>query len=186
MILVCGGLADPVTELVCARLDECGYAYRLLDLGTYPSGFAVKWHWQGKYPTGYVAGPGWRLDLEELSGVYVRYIGPEARGPLPNVDPEHAPAIYAECDSGLMALLEYLPCAVVNRSACSLSNHSKPYQAMLIRECGLAVPRTLVTNDPDEARRFYDQCGGEAIFKSLSGVRSIVRRIAAEPVSHLY
>jgi glutathione synthase/RimK-type ligase-like ATP-grasp enzyme len=51
---------------------------------------------------------------------------------------------------------------------------------MLIRECGLAVPRTLVTNDPDEARRFYYECNGDAIFKSLSGVRSIVRRIGAE------
>ena len=32
MILVCGGLADGVIELVCARLADCGYPYRLLDL----------------------------------------------------------------------------------------------------------------------------------------------------------
>ena len=46
MILVCGGLADSVTELVCARLVDCGYPYRLLDLGNYPAGFRIKWHWQ--------------------------------------------------------------------------------------------------------------------------------------------
>jgi glutathione synthase/RimK-type ligase-like ATP-grasp enzyme len=185
MIMVCGGIADAVTELVCARLEECGYPYRLLDLGAYPSGYAVKWHWEGEHPTGYIAGPGWRCNLDELTGVYVRYLGPEGRDPIPNVDPRMVQAIHAECDSSLTALLEYLPCTVVNRSAGAMSNHSKPYQALLIRECGLAVPRTLVTNDPAEARRFYDECNGEAIFKSLSGVRSIVRRIGPEHLKRL-
>ena len=36
VILVCGGLADGVTELVCARLQHSGYPYRLLDLAHYP------------------------------------------------------------------------------------------------------------------------------------------------------
>jgi hypothetical protein len=30
----------------------------------------------------------------------------------------------------------------------------KPFQLQLARRCGLAIPRTLVTNDPEEARRF--------------------------------
>jgi hypothetical protein len=47
MILVCGGLADPVTELVCARLRDSCYPYRLLDLAIYPAGFRLNWHWQG-------------------------------------------------------------------------------------------------------------------------------------------
>src|SRR5262245_56284238 len=86
MILVCGGLADCVTELVCARLESCGYAYRLLDLGIYPAGFQIKWHWQGSHPTGYIAGSDWRVDLNEISGVYVRYVGAEGRAPLSNID----------------------------------------------------------------------------------------------------
>src|SRR5205807_4226695 len=32
-----------------------------------------------------------------------------------------------------------------------------------------ASPRTLLTNDPDEVRRFYDECGGKVVFKSMSG-----------------
>ncbi len=185
MILVCGGLADSVAELVCARLDDCGYPYRLLNLGTFPAGFQIKWHWQGEHPRGYIATSDWRVDLEELTGVYVRYVGPEGRAPASGVEAGQSAAIYAECDSGLIALLEYLPCAVVNRSAGALSNHSKPYQAILIKECGLLVPPTLVTSDPDEARRFYDECNGEVIYKSLSGIRSIVRRVSAEHLERL-
>lgn len=185
MILVCGGLADSVTELVCARLSDCGYPYRLLDLGVYPSGYRIEWHWQDSGPTGYIAGPDWRLDLDELTGVYARYLGPEGRVPPPDTAPGVAPAMYAEYDTGLMALLEDLPCAVVNRIGGGMSNCSKAYQALLVRQSGLLTPPTLVTNDPEAARRFYEQCQGDVIYKSLSGVRSIVRRMGAEQFARL-
>lgn len=177
MILVCGGLADRVTELVCARLDACGYPYRLLDLGAYPSGFQVNWHWQEDHVSGYIIGPGWRLDLAELSAVYVRFIGDDGRIPLPGIEEASMNMMYSEYDAGLMALLECLPCAVVNRIGAGMSNNSKPYQALLIRQFGLQIPPTLVTNDPAEAQRFYDEYHGDVIYKSTSGTRSIVRRL---------
>jgi glutathione synthase/RimK-type ligase-like ATP-grasp enzyme len=185
MILVCGGLADSVTELVCARLRDCGYPYRLLDLGVYPTGFEIKWHWRGSGPGGYIAGPDWRLDLDDLTGVYARFLGPEGRVPPPDTAPEVAPAMYAEYDTGLMALLEDLTCAVVNRLGGGMSNHSKAYQALLVRRSGLLIPSALVTNDPEAALSFYEECQGEVIYKSLSGVRSIVRRMGAEQFARL-
>ncbi|MGH9872355.1 MAG: ATP-grasp domain-containing protein [Pyrinomonadaceae bacterium] len=185
MILICGGLADSVTELVCARLADCGYPYRLLDLGTYPAGFEINWHWQGSGPSGYIAGPDWKIDLHELTGVYIRYLGPEGRVPPPNIEPGLAPAMYFEYDTGLMALLEDLPCAVVNRLEGGMSNSSKAYQALLVRQCGLMTPPTLVTNDAAAARRFFEDYSGEVIYKSLSGVRSIVRRMDQEHLARL-
>lgn len=185
MILVCGGLADQVTELVCARLMDCGYEYRLLDLGRYPAGFRIRWQWRASGPGGYIAGPGWHLDLDELTAVYVRYLGPEGRVPPPGVEPGIVPAMYAEYDAGLMVLLEDLPCAVVNRLGGGMSNNSKAYQALLVRQCGLRTPPTLVTNDPVAARRFYRECHGEVVYKSLSGIRSIVRRLEPERLARL-
>ncbi len=185
MILVIGGLADTVTELVCARLVECAYPYRLLDLGRYPAGFQIKWHWQGSNPIGYIAGPDWKLDLDELTGVYIRYLGPEGRVPPANIAPAVVPAMYSEYDTGLMALLEDLLCAVVNRLGGATSNNSKAYQALLVRQCGLLTPPTLVTTDPEAARRFYEDCQGEVIYKSLSGIRSIVRRLEPEQLERL-
>lgn len=185
MILVCGGLADSVTELVCARLSDCGYPYRLLDLGTYPAGFKIKWHWQGTGPCGYIAGPDWKLELDELTGVFIRYLGPEGRLPLSNIEPKTVPAMYHEYDTGLMVLLEDLPCTVVNRLGGGLSNNSKAYQALLVRQCGLRSPPTLVTNHPKAAHRFYRDYQGEVIYKSLSGIRSIVRRLEPEQLARL-
>ena len=185
MILVCGGLADSVTELVCARLGDCGYPFRLLDLGSYPAGFQIKWHWQGSVLGGSIAGPGWTVDVDELTGVYVRFLGPEGRLAPPNVEPASAPAIQFETDTGLMVLLEDLPCAVVNRLGGGMSNNSKAYQALLLRQCGLSIPPTLVTNDPEAALQFYENCQRNVIYKSLSGIRSIVRRLQPEQLSRL-
>ena len=183
MILVCGGLADGVTELVCARLQHCGYPYRLLDLAHYPAGYRVAWRWTDAGPVGTIAGPDWVLDLDAITGVYVRFLGPEGRLP-PQGDPEDAAALQFEADAGLMALFEDLPCPVVNRVGGGMSNNSKPYQALLLRRAGLKVPATLVTSDPAAARAFQAE-HGEVIYKSASGIRSIVRRLGPDQLARL-
>jgi glutathione synthase/RimK-type ligase-like ATP-grasp enzyme len=167
-------------------LAACGYPYRLLDLGFYPSGFRIHWHWLGAGISGYVEGPDWKLDLDDLTGVYVRYLGVEGRMPLSDIPPVSAPAMYFEYDSGLMALLEDLPCPVVNRVAGGVSNNSKAYQALLVRECGLLTPPTLITNDPEAVGRFYEHFQRQVVYKSLSGVRSIVRRLRPEHLERLH
>ena len=73
---------------------------------------------------------------------------------------------------------------VVNRPSASLPNHSKPMQAQSISRFGFLVPETLITTDPvaacDFARRH-----GEVVYKSVSGVRSIVRRLTSERLDEL-
>jgi glutathione synthase/RimK-type ligase-like ATP-grasp enzyme len=184
MILVCGGLADGVTELVCARLQDCGYPYRLLDLARFPEDYRVCWRWADDGPEGWIATDGWRLELGAIRGVYARFLGPDDRPPLPGLDPPDAAALRAEGDLGLATLLEALGCPVVNRVAGGLANNSKPYQALLIRRAGLSVPPTLVTGDPAAARAFHAE-HGEVIYKSASGVRSIVRRLGGEQLARL-
>lgn len=183
MILICGGLANGVTELVCARLQDCGYPYRLLDLAHYPAGYCVTWHWTNAGPVGTIAGLDWVLDIDTITGVYVRFLGPEGRLP-PQGDPEAAAALQFEADAGLMALFEDLPCPVVNRNGGGMSNNSKPYQALLLGRVGLKVPTTLVTSDPAAARAFQAE-HGEVIYKSASGIRSIVRRLGPAQLARL-
>jgi glutathione synthase/RimK-type ligase-like ATP-grasp enzyme len=66
-----------------------------------------------------------------------------------------------------------------------MSNNSKPYQALLVRQAGLLSPPTVVTNDPDVARGFIDELDGNVVYKSLSGIRSIVRQIGPETMDRL-
>lgn len=184
MILIAGGIADKVTELVCSRLDACGYPYRLFDLGRYPEGHGLKMRWSDGVPHGYLSGPGWRLDIDEISGAYVRFLGPEGRV-LPRDLPEpQARQLQLEADTALLYALDGLPCPVVNRLGGGMSNNSKPYQIILIAQAGLKVPPTIVTSDPAAVEAFLAQ-HGELIYKSISGIRSIVRRLDADHLPRL-
>lgn len=82
-------------------------------------------------------------------------------------------------DDGLQAWVEVTPALVINRPSAMASNGSKPYQAELIRAVGLDVPDTLVTTDPNAALAFRELYGA-VIYKSTSGVRSIVSRFDPE------
>lgn len=184
MILVAGGIADKVTELVCARLDACGYPYRLFDLGRYPAGYGLTMRWADDTRSGFFAGPDWRLEIEAISGAYVRFLGPEGRVPASGLPEAQARELQLEADTALMFALDDLPCAVVNRMGGGMSNNSKPHQAQLIARAGLQVPPTLVTTDPAAVAAFRAE-HGELIYKSASGVRSIVRRLDAGHAARL-
>jgi hypothetical protein len=68
---------------------------------------------------------------------------------------------------------------VVNRPSAAASNSSKPYQGLLIESAGFRTPETLTTTDPDAALQFGKK-HGTIIYKSLSGVRSIVSKLGIE------
>ena len=185
MILVAGGVADKVTELVCARLDDCGYPYRLFDLGRYPAwGYGLSIRWAEGAPRGFFSSPDWQLDIDEISGAYVRFLGAEGRILPPAVSEAQGRELQMEADAALLYAIDELPCPVLNRLGGGMSNNSKPYQLLLIARAGLRVPPTLVTNDPDAARGFMAE-HGETVFKSTSGIRSIVRRIGGEDLARL-
>ncbi len=184
MILVAGGIADSVTELVCARLAECEIPYRLLDLGRYPEGHGMDLFWRQGTWAGRLQGPSWTLDLEEISGAFVRFLGAEARVQPQGLPDAQAHQVQHEADAALALLMDHLACPVMNRSGGGMSNNSKPHQLQLIGSAGLLVPPTMVTNDPDAVRAFRDEHGA-LIYKSISGIRSVVRRLEEAQMARL-
>jgi len=67
----------------------------------------------------------------------------------------------------------------VNRPSAMASNSSKPYQLDLIRRQGFSVPETILSTDPEFVREFWKR-HGRVIYKSISGVRSIVTQLTRE------
>jgi glutathione synthase/RimK-type ligase-like ATP-grasp enzyme len=104
---------------------------------------------------------------------------------LAGLSAEAAQIIQAQRMAALGAVLDALPCPVVNSVLASMSNNSKPHQAMLIRAAGFSVPATLITNDPTAALAFAAVHNDDVIYKSVSGVRSIVRRFDARQAERL-
>ncbi len=79
----------------------------------------------------------------------------------------------------LLSWADITPALVLNRPSDMAANHSKPYQSAWIESLGFRVPDTLITTDPEAALEFWKQ-HGRVVYKSVSGIRSIVSRLTLE------
>lgn len=125
------------------------------------------------------------IDLSTITAVYVRPYPNDALPVLKGMglnDPlwNHALMI----SEALLSWLELTTATVVNRPSAMASNASKPYQACIIQSHGFHIPDTLITTDPDAALAFWSH-HGVVIYKSISGVRSIVARLTPEHIPRL-
>ncbi len=134
---------------------------------------------------GSVVTPDQNIDLGEVTAAYIR---PYDSRLLPVVSQagsdsyewNHALMI----DDTLTSWAEVTPSLVVNRLGNMAVNSSKPYQLELIRMLGFNTPETLVTTVPIEAQAFWER-HGVVIYKSVSGLRSIVSRLKPEHIERL-
>jgi glutathione synthase/RimK-type ligase-like ATP-grasp enzyme len=169
VILVWGPSGDPPLERVATVLRDRGVMFvhlddRELDGLRYDITFDVQL-------SGWIELDGREVALDELSSIYIR----------PGDPPEGSAANAAMV---LLGVAAGVPATVINRPAGGRSNWSKPYQLGLIAAHGLQVPPTLVTTDPAAARAFL-MTHQRLVFKSVSGVRSIVATLDAGEIDRL-
>lgn len=114
---------------------------------------------------------GSEVDLLAVQGIYARPL----EVPAADGDPLDARRAMTFAD-GFLEWLDLAPGCVVNPPAAMHSNASKPYQAQLLARLGFPVPATLVTDDPEEVMAFRRE-HVRVVYKSISGVRSVVREL---------
>lgn len=125
----------------------------------------------GSGPGGWLEVDGREIRLDAIEGIYLR--------PGPQRTPAARTA--AAC---LLAVASSIDAVVINRPAAGRSNLAKPYQLAAITAAGFAVPPTIVTTDPAAARAFLAR-HGRIVYKSISGVRSIVATLDAAGAERL-
>ncbi len=84
------------------------------------------------------------------------------------MDPQLRSGAIGESKATLLGLIAAAPCPVIDPPDLVHQRNHKPWQQRLARQCGMATPRTLITNDPVEARAFVDSCPHGAIAKMLA------------------
>ena len=104
------------------------------------------------------------VDLGEISGIYYRrptpFVFPEA---MRSTDQEWA---HVEAKIGFLGTLASVPKWLNHPSRIAHAEY-KPIQLQIARHHGLRVPRTLITNVPDDAYSFARDVG-EVIYKPFS------------------
>jgi glutathione synthase/RimK-type ligase-like ATP-grasp enzyme len=129
------------------------------------------------------------IRLEEVKAIYLRLMDDNllpdvAILPLEAPERRHCRRLHEL----LVRFADIAPGRVLNRPSDMSSNQSKPFQAHAIRAAGFDIPETVITNDPAVARDFIDSAwadGGSVIYKSVSGIRSIVQAVTAHDLTRL-
>jgi glutathione synthase/RimK-type ligase-like ATP-grasp enzyme len=118
-----------------------------------------------------------RGEVFDLSSVAAAYLRPYNSCDLAATSADHAVAV----DDILASWAEITSAFLVNPLPAMAVNHSKPYQLEQIRGQGWSVPETLITTDAAAAEAFWAEHGA-VIYKSVSGVRSLVSRLGPQHV----
>ncbi len=170
MILIWGLPTDPPVSATLDALARLGAETFLLDQSNARDiAFQAA---RGVRTGGTVRTRAGTIDLADVTAAYIRPV--ETVKLLARSDlTEAVRTRVAACDDALLAWCDISPARVVNRPEAMASNNSKPYQAALIHAAGFAIPETIVTNDIDALTAFQAR-HGKLIYKSASGIRSIV------------
>jgi hypothetical protein len=118
------------------------------------------------------------VELAAITAAYLRPYDSSRLHAFTNAASKVAARVSA-FDDALLGWSELTSARVVNRVSAMASNQSKLHQLALIHAQGFRVPETLVTTDAAEVEEFWGR-HGEIIYKSISGVRSIVSRLTSE------
>ncbi len=186
MILICGIPSETPIKLLTEELDLIGANYLFWNQRKFEAtSISLKLTENGKI-VGNIIYEGIEYSFAKITAVYYRLTDWTT---LPEI--ENKPGdlkLRKQCERVhlLMQLfIDHCQGEVVNRSEDMMSNNSKPYQLFLAKEAGISIPDTCITTSEEEAIDFYNDKKNEVIYKSISGTRSIVQKLAKSDLQGL-
>jgi glutathione synthase/RimK-type ligase-like ATP-grasp enzyme len=185
MILVLGSRTESVVDDLYLCLKEQGAQVITISPADIPGTVTVTLNLTGTDMDGHFTSPdSGQVVFKYLTGIYNRF-GFTDFEVFTEYTQEEVDFVNSECSALLSVFLNHARCPVINRPYSSSSNASKPYQISLIQHYGFKVPLTLVSNEPARVREFYEQCGGKAVYKSISYTRSLVQKLEEKDLERL-
>lgn len=155
---------DTTADLVIGELNERNVSVVRFDLADFPHAVAATAHYGGRAFAGSLMTESRHADLSAARAVYYRRpTTPSFKG----LNPQEALFSKDQARFGLSGVLAALPgCLQVNHPRLQMAAEYKPAQLAAASDLGFEVPPTIVTNRPDDARRFVEQ-HGVAVYKPL-------------------
>jgi glutathione synthase/RimK-type ligase-like ATP-grasp enzyme len=168
-VLILADDEDQTARRVAAELAGRGAAVDVFDMADFPLKLTLSAEigtgraWAGRI------GGACRLDLAGISAVYYRK-PTQFKMPEGMSGPERVFA-YGEARRGFGGVLQALAgCLWVNDPVAAARCEYKPVQLAAAAAVGLAVPPTLITNEPAQAHAWAQELGRPVIYKPLSGI----------------
>lgn len=176
MILVISHDEDPHAASVIRHLEGMGRQALLLNLTELPdhATLTIEYGEHGAPRIDYVRRTGASFHLDEVTAVWWRR--PQVPDLSSITDPQVNLFTANEWNEAINGLWQLLDARWMNDPNRDDAASRKARQLRVATEVGLKVPRTLITSDPDRARRFaLEQKPGRVIYKSFSCTHAIWR-----------
>ncbi|GAA1029790.1 MULTISPECIES: ATP-grasp ribosomal peptide maturase [Amycolatopsis] len=155
-VLVLTHTFDPTADYVVAELNRREVPVFRCDVADFPESLSAGAELSGATWSGQLRTAQRTLDLDDVAGIYYRR--PTAFELHPEMsEPERIWAA-SQARLGFGGLLAAVEPWLNHPHQIGLAEY-KPVQLRAAARCGLHVPRTLVTNDPKQARRFVEELG---------------------------
>jgi glutathione synthase/RimK-type ligase-like ATP-grasp enzyme len=175
-VLLLGPARDPHLAALARALDDEGAQSAVVDSRTRPAGPRVTFAPAGAY------GALGDVELDEITAAFVRAVPPrhprfvdDNEGPLSREQARTAEAEGGALRDAVAAAIERVWAngrPVLNPPVGGVYEQQKPWQLSVARRAGVDVPRTIVTNDPAQARRFLeglDDGSAQCVAKPVRG-----------------
>jgi len=149
-----------------AELDKLGHPWALIDPGDFPQSlrFSARLQEQTK-ESSLLLNDGTRLFFEDITSVWCRR--PTSITPGEHLSTLEKSFIEREANAGLSGWLRGLQAFWVNHPDAIRAAGHKPQQLQLAQSLGLAIPKTLITSEPEVFKQFYAECNGQVIYKLM-------------------
>ena len=164
-ILILGNASDAHAAHLKDVLSQKGVTVDYWDTCLFPTQLRISW--QPDTQTGCLTLPGGRqLNLQDIHSVFWRNFSGIYIPPLKDSD-QHRIA-FNDSMSALRSLIQACPARWVNSWQAYQFHKEKPLQLAKVKQMGVSIPSTLISNSPQQVREFV-QDHKKVIFKPVYG-----------------
>lgn len=165
-VLMVTGSIDPSADALVLELERRGARVARVLPSRLASELRMRFAFDGSGTRGSFADKAFDVPTDEVTGVWYRVtedpVLPEA------LSEDERRFALRESRTALLGAWGVIPGLWVNDPEAIHRANLKFNQMQAARDLGLRFPKTLITNDPGDARRFYDELDGRMVFKTLS------------------
>ena len=168
-ILILASRLDAHADAIVSHCHDRHVPVVRLDVEDFwPDVSTINWGITKSGSTAILEWDGRRIDADSVRSIYCRDFVFAKCNPSADITTQ---LVYAEARASLYGFLRCLENRYwMNPPWYDEMADNKPYQMQCARNMGLAVPKTLVTNDHEAFVSFYEECRGEVIIKQLSEI----------------
>lgn len=169
MIIVIGHNQDAVSLIVTHALRERGASVCLLDTHDFPKRMTLSY--ESTLPTvgeiRWVDGSHPPIAFSDIRSIFLcrehGFSAPQEQ------EERYIKAVASNLQSAWISFCKMQDCLFVNPVHTTQDHYYKPYLLKALQAKGIRIPQTLITNEPQQVRDFYQRMNGHVIFKPVYG-----------------